>query len=101
MNLKKLLASSCRQKIIIELSWMKKTNVMELVRSINSTYNEVDRNLRILELENIVISQRVGHSRILALNYENNKTTKLLKALAIIDDITRLEPASIENLKKI
>ncbi|MFZ7137672.1 MAG: hypothetical protein ACOWW1_04565 [archaeon] len=88
MNLKKMLASSCRQKIVIYLSHVEKTNIMKLVRKTNSTYNEVDRNLQILEAEGIVGSHRVRHQRILTLNYANKKTATLLEALTLLDKLT-------------
>ena len=59
MDLKKLLASSCRQKILKELEESNELNMMALVSRTNSTYNEVNRNLNILEQENIIFL-RVG-----------------------------------------
>lgn len=88
MNLKKLLASYCRQKIILYLSTVEKINIMKLVRKINITYNEVNRNLKILENEGIVNSLHVGGQRILTLDYTNKKTSTLLEALIILDKIT-------------
>lgn len=88
MNLKKLLASSCRQKIIVYLSYVGKTNIMKLVGKIHSRYNETNRNIQILENEGIVRSYRVGHQRIIALNYANKKTILLLEALTILDKLT-------------
>ncbi|MBN2261070.1 MAG: hypothetical protein JW702_11015 [Clostridiales bacterium] len=85
MDLKKLLASSCRQKIIKELSISKKLNIMHLVRNVNSTYNEINRNFEILEKEGIVNDQFIGRMRIIRINMENPKTKKLLEALKILD----------------
>lgn len=86
MKLQQIIASSCRQKILVSLSQNKETYVTKLVRDINSTYNQVDRNLRILELEGIVKVERYGHVRAIKLNRENPKTTTLLKALKLLDN---------------
>ena len=58
---------------------------MKLVRIVNSTYNEVDRNLRILEREGIVIQRYVGRKRIVHLNFKNEKTLVSLKILKILE----------------
>lgn len=81
MELKKLLASSLRQKILKCLSESKQINVMGLVRKINSTYNEVNRNLIILEKEGIVTNIRCGRMRVIKLNRENPKAVLLLQVL--------------------
>ncbi|MEM2129909.1 MAG: winged helix-turn-helix domain-containing protein [Candidatus Bathyarchaeia archaeon] len=81
MELKKLLASSLRQKILKALSERNQINVMGLVRKINSTYNEVNRNLIILEREGIVTNVRCGRMRLIKLNRENPKTVLLLQVL--------------------
>jgi predicted transcriptional regulator len=83
--LEQIIASSCRQKILLALSKSKKTHITNLVRIINSTYNQVDRNIRILELEGIIETTRYGHVRIVGLNLENPKTLTLLKALEMLD----------------
>jgi len=53
-----ILRSSCRKKIIRILSKRKNLHIMELVRTTNSTYNEVNRNLAILENENIIFQEK-------------------------------------------
>lgn len=58
---------------------------MKLVQMVNSTYNEVDRNLRVLEQEGIISQSYAEHKRIIRLNYENEETLVLLKILKIID----------------
>lgn len=85
MRLQQIIASSCRQKILIALSGAKETHVTKLVRDINSTYNQVDRNLTILELEGIVKIKRYGHVRAIELNRGNPRTLRLLKALKLLD----------------
>ena len=92
MNLGKMLTSSCRQKIIKELSISKNIHVMGLVRKINSTYVEVDRNLKILEKEGIIIDKRLGRMRMLRLNYDNPKTALLLQALKILNSPIASDP---------
>lgn len=85
MDLKKLLASSCRQKIIKELHKSGKTNMMRLVRQINSTYNEVNRNLQILEEEGIITNGYVGRLRLIRLKRDDNRTIVLLQVLKTLE----------------
>ncbi len=85
MNLKKLLASSCRQKIIKELSKSGQINVMLLVQKINSTYNEVNRNLEILEEEGIITNSYIRHMRLIRLNHDDNRTVVLLEVLRTLN----------------
>jgi predicted transcriptional regulator len=59
--------------------------MMELVRIVNSTYNEVNRNLRILEGAGLITQQRIRHKRIIRLKFENKKTLDMLKALKILE----------------
>lgn len=104
MNLERLLTSSCRQKILKELSRVKKIHIMGLVRNINSTYIEVNRNIKILEKEGIVTDQRVGRMRMLRLNHENPKTKTLLQALQILNTQNKtksdIEPACLPSLSE-
>jgi len=83
LNTNKILASSCRRKILKTLSQKKETTIIKLVRTVNSTYNEVDRNLCILEREGIVTQRHAGHKRAIRLNIENERTLVLLKLLKI------------------
>jgi predicted transcriptional regulator len=85
------LASSCRRKILKALSANKEVNMMKLVRIVNSTYNEIDRNLRILENQGIITQRHFGHKRMISLNIENEKTLVLLKLLKIRDDSVDLK----------
>lgn len=84
MDLLQLMASSCRQKILVALSEVGQIYVMNLVRKVNSTYTQVNRNLGILEKGGIVKSKRYGRVRIIRLNRESPKTKALLKALEIL-----------------
>jgi len=84
MDLRRLIASSCRQKIIEALSEVRQTYVTDLVRRVNSTYTQVNRNLQILERENIVKSQFYGRVKMITLNRENPKTETILKALRML-----------------
>jgi len=59
--------------------------VTNLVRIINSTYNQVNRNLQILEKEDIIKTRHYGHMKMIELNVENPKTQALLKALYMLD----------------
>lgn len=86
MNLSKVLASSLRQNILKELSKILEIRVMKLVEAVGSTYNEVNRNLEILEKEGIItndyrVKVRHGKVRVIWLNRDNPKTKILLQAL--------------------
>jgi len=72
---------------------------MKLVRAANSNYNEVNRNLHVLEQEGVVTQQHAGHNRIISLNYENEKTLVLLKLLKIINGSVDLKQFR-RNLKR-
>jgi predicted transcriptional regulator len=66
------------------LSKVKQTHIMDLVRKVNSTYSQVNRNVQILEKEGIVSSNYYGRMRIIRLNSDNPKTVAILKALTIL-----------------
>jgi hypothetical protein len=85
VKLEQIIASSCRQKMLLALAKVRRTHVTQLVRMINSTYNQVNRNLLILENEKIIKTERLGYLRIVELNVENPKTMALLKALELLD----------------
>ena len=78
MKLSKIIASSCRQNILETLSKVKQTHIMDLVRKVNSTYCQVNRNVQILEQEGIVKSHKIGRLRIIKLNNNNPKTEAIL-----------------------
>lgn len=90
LDLKKLLASSCRQKILKELESSNEINVMALVSRTNSTYNEVNRNLKILEQEGIIINKRYRRLRLIKLNQKNSKTKLLIQVLKALDSESNL-----------
>jgi len=85
MDLEMLLASSCRRRILRVLSSSGRTNVMELTRKVNSTYNQVNSNLHILQKEGIIFDEHFGRMRVIRLNRENQRTTLLLQALRILE----------------
>jgi len=78
------MASSCRRRMLQVLSSSGRTNVIELVRRVNSTYNQVNSNLQILRKEGIVFDEHVGRMRVIKLNKENPRTLLLLQALKIL-----------------
>jgi len=82
MDLETLIASSCRRKILRVLSSSKRTKVMELVRKVNSTYNQVNSNL---QKEGIIFDEHFGRMRVIKLNKENPRTARLLQALKILE----------------
>lgn len=71
------------------LSRTGRTNVMVLVRKVNSTYNQVSSNLRILDKEGIVFDEHFGRMRMIRLNKENAKTRLLLEALKMLENSGR------------
>jgi len=81
MDLETLIASSCRRKILRVLSSSKRTKVMELVRKVNSTYNQVNSNL---QKEGIIFDEHFGRMRVIRLNRENPGMARLLQALKIL-----------------
>ncbi len=90
MELRMVLASSLRQKILTVLAQKHEMQIMRLVSSTGSTYNELNRNLVLLEREGIVINSypvrvRRGRVRVIRLNKENPKTGVLLKALKTLE----------------
>jgi len=85
MDLETLLASSCRRRILRVLSSSGRTNVMKLVQKVNSTYNQVNLNLQILQKEGIVFDEHFGRMRVIRLNKENPRTLLLLQALKMLE----------------
>ncbi len=81
MKLEQIIASSCRQKILTVLSNLKKTHITNLVRLTNGTYNDIRRNVDILETEGIVRIKSHGNMKMIELDFGNPKTVRLLKAL--------------------
>jgi len=84
MDSRRLIASSCRQKILETLSKAGEVHMMDLVRRVNSSYTQVNRNVLILEKERIVKVRNVGRLRMISLDRENPKTDVILKALRML-----------------
>jgi predicted transcriptional regulator len=85
LELDRILASSCRTRIIRFLHKNSHVHVMQLIRKANSTYNQVNLNLQILREEGIIFDEYFGRTRVIRLNKENPRTTLLLQALKILD----------------
>jgi predicted transcriptional regulator len=90
VDLRLLLASSVRQKILKVLAEKHELQVMKLASNVGTTYNELNRNLIILEKEGIIINEyrvkvRRGKVRVLRLNKDNPKTEVLISALKMLD----------------
>lgn len=85
MKLNRVVASLCRQKILLELSKEKELTMMALVRKINSTYDEVNRNLQILQKEALITQQYLGRLRLIRLNLNNKNVSILLHALKSLE----------------
>jgi DNA-binding transcriptional ArsR family regulator len=91
LDLKELFASKGRQRILEILAQYREIAVMQLVHKTGGKYSEVNRNLKILEAEGIIISEyrrqaKRAKVRIIKLNRENPRTEKLLKALKILQE---------------
>jgi predicted transcriptional regulator len=90
LELRKIVASSLRQNMLKVLSEKHEIQVMRLVSSVGSTYNEVSRNLMILEKEGLITNEypikvRHGRVRVIRLNRENPNVAVLLGALKSLD----------------
>ncbi|MGD6806639.1 MAG: hypothetical protein ACQCN4_06735 [Candidatus Bathyarchaeia archaeon] len=90
MELRKILASSIRQNILKTLAENRELQIMRLVSTVGSTYNELNRNLQILGKEELIIDEyrikvRHGKVRVIRLNKENPKTQTLLKVLKTLE----------------
>ena len=57
---------------------------MQLVHQANSTYNEVNSHLQILQKEGLIFDEHFGRLRVIKLNLENPRTLILLEALRIL-----------------
>jgi DNA-binding transcriptional ArsR family regulator len=57
---------------------------MELVRKVNSTYNQFNSHIQVLQKEGIVTDERLGRQRFVKLKRESPKTLLLLEALRIL-----------------
>ncbi len=58
---------------------------MRLVRKVNSTYNQVNSNLQILQKERIIFDEHFGRMRVIRLNKENPRTKILLQTLKMLE----------------
>lgn len=100
LDLPKLLASSLRQNILKTLAAHHEMQVMRLVSAVGSTYNELNRNLDILEKEGIITNEypikvRHGKVRVIRLNKESPKTQVLLRVLKALDQPSIVEKAVV------
>jgi hypothetical protein len=94
MELGLIMASSYRQNILRVLYHKQKIGLTTLVEETNSTYNEVTRNIHILEVEGIVKLVRYNRRCNVVLNDENFRTKVLIEALRLLDS----KPSQIRYL---
>jgi len=87
LKLQQILASSCRQKILLALSKVREIHLSALVRMTNSTYDQVHRNLEIFEREGVVDVRTYGRMKMIGLRHDNPKTEALLKALHLLENV--------------
>jgi predicted transcriptional regulator len=78
LDLERVLASSCRTRIIRLLYKKGHVHVMQLVHQANSTYNEVNSHLRILQKEGIILDEHFGRLRVIRLSLV--EALRILKA---------------------
>jgi hypothetical protein len=62
---------------------------MALVTKVNSTYNQINENLRILEEAGMIRDEHHGRARLIRLQNENPRTVALLQALKILESMNR------------
>ncbi|MGE5556084.1 MAG: hypothetical protein ACM3UY_07480 [Methanocella sp.] len=97
MEPSEILASKCRQKILRVLAHVEVIRLMKLVHKTGCRYNEIMRNLLILEREGIIVYTRLGRQCIVGLNRESPKTRILIKAIRILDMPIDYRQPSQEN----
>lgn len=90
LDLHRVMASVCRQKILLALSKQKVLNIMALVHEVNSTFGEIDRHLRLLD--DLVVQRRSGRMRYVRLNWKNEYTPALVEIVKFLAGQGRLFP---------
>ncbi|PVX24230.1 MAG: hypothetical protein CW716_10510 [Candidatus Bathyarchaeum sp.] len=83
--MEKIFASTCRTKMLKLLVKKRETNIMDIVRKTNSTWSEVDRNIKFLEELGIVESRLLRNHRLIKLKERSGKVEAVLKALKILE----------------
>ena len=89
-ELERIFASKCRTKILKFLAKHGETNIMNLVRKTNSTWAEVDRNIKFLEDVELIETRLWHNRRLIKLKEKDSKVEAVLKALNILE-MTSLE----------
>lgn len=84
LDREKVLASKCRQKILRTLARNSQVRIMHLVRETGFSYNEVDRNLHVLEDQALIFQQRRRGFRVVSLNLENENLPVLLNVMKLL-----------------
>ena len=90
--------------MLTELSVTREIRVMELVRRVGSTYNELNRNLEILAKEGILTDEyrvkvKHGKVRFIFLNRDNTKTRTLLEVLKTLNNSTNSTEDNFQQTK--
>lgn len=83
--MEKLFASTCRVRILKALSRKGETNIMDLVHQTNSTWLEIDRNIRLLKKMEIVDTRFCQNRRLIKLNKKEDRVEVVLKALRMLE----------------
>lgn len=83
--MEKLFSSTCRVKILKLLARNGETNIMNLVRKTNSTWSEVDRNIKFLEKMELVENRFLQKRRLIKLKEKDGTVEAILKALQLLE----------------
>lgn len=84
----KIFASTCRVNMLKILAKKGETNIMDLVHKTNSTWSEVNRNIKFFESLGIVETRFCKNRRLIKLKKNNAKVESILKALRILEMTT-------------
>jgi predicted transcriptional regulator len=88
LEINKIIGSDIRRRILGTLMRNRENSIMQLVRLVNSTHHEVNRNLSILEKESLIIQQLLGRKRLIRLNYDNDKTLTVIETLKYLNRVS-------------
>lgn len=83
--MKKIFASKCRVDVLKLLADKGETHITDIVRQTNSTWSEIDRNVKLLENMGIVSSRFCQNRRLIKLKKGNGKAEAVLKALEMLE----------------
>ena len=83
--MKKIFASKCRIDVLKLLANKGETNITDIVRQTNSTWSEIDRNVKLLEKMGVISTRFSQNRRLIRLNKRDGKAEVVLKALRMLE----------------